>query len=339
MSIYTSLKNVDYYGCFYVKFTSKAVIHVTRFGMIEQVGLLIFVFLLRFMDSNINKSLDDEDQAKDLEFSFSPSGKFLDSKGKGFEFAVYSSQTKNQLRYEKVGNAVTDHIYQVMETNFNLKRDLLRNDDLESDQETSFVFVSNDFQDPNKKKLILINGSGAVKAGQWARSIIINDNLYSGSMLPYIDWALKNDLEVLILNTNESGPNKKGSRTPLEHAQTAWNKYFTNTVTEKSVFIVAHSFGGVVIQNIAEKNYNFDQIVAKVAFTDSVHMGSIDCTEIPIVNWISSKKDANTFLENEHGCEMRSAGTTQHAWTSHFAMNHIFDWLLTNKYQKIDDEI
>ena len=38
-----------------------------------------------------------------------------------------------------------------------------------------------------KKALVLIQGSGAVRAGIWARSVCINEGLARGSMLPFLD--------------------------------------------------------------------------------------------------------------------------------------------------------
>ena len=283
------------------------------------------------MDMDTDESPDDQQSDKDSEFSFSPSGEFLDSNGKHFEFAYYSSDTKNQKRYEKIGNAVTEHIYKVMESKFDLMRINIpgteSEESLDQDFGTSFVFMSKNFQHRQGKKLILINGSGAVRAGQWARKIIVNDNLHAGSMLPYIEWALQNEFGILVLNTNESGPNLKGSETPFEHAETAWNKFLSH-VSEKSVFIVAHSFGGIVTQKIASKYEKFDKVVAKIAFTDSVHMGPLHCNNIPIINWITSDAAVNNYLGEKNGCELRSAGTQEHAWTSHCAINHIFDWFL-----------
>jgi len=40
-----------------------------------------------------------------------------------------------------------------------------------------------------KGALILIQGSGAVRPGYWARSVCINENLDKGSMLPLIQAA------------------------------------------------------------------------------------------------------------------------------------------------------
>jgi hypothetical protein len=198
--------------------------------------------------------------------------------------------------------------------------------------------VSEQFKTSGNKKLVLINGSGAVKAGQWARSIIINDNLYPGSMLPYLKWATENDFDVLAMNTNECGSEMNGSQTPFEHAQTVWDD-FLNTFEGKTVFIVAHSFGGVVVQRLSNDNSNFVDIVSKVAFTDSVHMGKLPCDSVPCVNWVTSHKPVNTHLGSRHGCEMRSAGSTNHPWTSHFAMNDIFDWFMEIEHDDLEENV
>ena len=53
-----------------------------------------------------------------------------------------------------------------------------------------------------KKALVLIQGTGAVRAGIWARSVCINENLEKGSMLPFIDLCRKIDIPVLVMNPN-----------------------------------------------------------------------------------------------------------------------------------------
>ena len=271
----------------------------------------------------------------DTGFHFTESGEFLDEHDSKFLFAVSDDHSDNQSRYEIIGDAVTEYIYTVMEEKYGLRRIHIPIGTEEAGP-SSFVFVSNEFQSSANKKLVLINGSGAVKAGQWARSIIMNDNLYPGSMLPYIQWAADNDFDVLVLNTNECGYEMNGSHTPFEHAQTVWNDLISG-VLEKSVFIVAHSFGGVVVQKLIKNNSNFKDIVFKIAFTDSVHMGKIPCHSIPCINWVSSSKPVDKYLGDGFGCEMRSAGSTKHPWTSHYAMNHIFSWFMENETDEADD--
>lgn len=67
----------------------------------------------------------------------------------------------------------------------------------------SFVFLSSNFHTA-ENLVILIHGSGVVRAGQWARSLIINDSLETGSQLPYIRNCLKMNYAVLVMNTNNN---------------------------------------------------------------------------------------------------------------------------------------
>ena len=53
-----------------------------------------------------------------------------------------------------------------------------------------------------QKLMVLIHGSGVVRAGQWSRRLIINEDLDQGSQLPYIRRAVQDDFGVIVLNTN-----------------------------------------------------------------------------------------------------------------------------------------
>ena len=60
-----------------------------------------------------------------------------------------------------------------------------------------------DFKGPVKESaLILIQGTGSVRPGVWARSVCLNENLEKGSMLPLIDAAQRNNMSVLVMNPN-----------------------------------------------------------------------------------------------------------------------------------------
>ena len=53
----------------------------------------------------------------------------------------------------------------------------------------SNIFMSKEFYQPSKNNknkigLVLIQGTGAVRAGIWARSVSINEDFYIGTMLP-----------------------------------------------------------------------------------------------------------------------------------------------------------
>lgn len=53
----------------------------------------------------------------------------------------------------------------------------------------SFIYVSEDALTNPEKIMVLIQGSGVVRAGQWARRLIINEDLNSGTQIPFINRA------------------------------------------------------------------------------------------------------------------------------------------------------
>jgi len=90
-----------------------------------------------------------------------------------FEFTVLPhNQHFNQRHYEALGEVVTNHVYKLLETRGNLKKHFLKcKDEGEGDSNKleSFVFVSDDLTTNTEKVMILIHGSGVVRAGQWTR--------------------------------------------------------------------------------------------------------------------------------------------------------------------------
>lgn len=51
--------------------------------------------------------------------------------------------------------------------------------------------MSEDAMTNPDKLMVLIHGSGVVRAGQWARRLIINEDLDSGTQIPYIKRAVE----------------------------------------------------------------------------------------------------------------------------------------------------
>merc|ERR1719334_1281837 len=99
------------------------------------------------------------------------------------------------------------------------KRKERANDDKVAD---SRIFVSPDHG--NKETLLLlIPGSGAVRAGQWARSICINDNLAAGCMYPYIAEAYSRDWGLVLFDPN--GRTSTGRVFSDEHVSFVYEKY------------------------------------------------------------------------------------------------------------------
>ena len=67
--------------------------------------------------------------------------------------------------------------------------------------------MSKEFYEPKesnneKTALVLIQGTGNVRAGIWARSVCINDDFENGTMLPQIKWAFQKNFPVIVMNPN-----------------------------------------------------------------------------------------------------------------------------------------
>ena len=273
-----------------------------------------------------------------------------------FEFNLYREHAKNQKNYEALGEVsrfvechwtplgnvnyflfqiITDYVYDLLEENGMHKAKIPL--DAKEDSETSFIFTSQKELKNPKKLLVLIHGSGVVRAGQWARSLIINNSIKEGTQIPYINEGRSRDFEVVSLNTNENygvnGQKLPHSENPVAHAKYVWENII-QPANPESVAIVAHSYGGHVTMALAREYPEFfvDKVFA-VAFTDSVentapevireHMNKIT------VNWAASDKPLDTVLrpKGNSGVEFRSAAHVKHEFTTYSSQNAVFDFI------------
>lgn len=189
---------------------------------------------------------------------------------KNYEFAVNDDANYNQYRYEALGEIITDYVYDLLEQN-GLQKILLNPDDPNS----TFVYgTKSDFSNTDKL-LLLIHGSGVVRAGQWSRSLIINHSLDKGTQIPYIKRAKALGYEILITNTNDNYRDNRpipGSDSPTKHGRSVWDRFISSATNLKHIGIVGHSYGGIVTVSLAQhKPKEFKKLVFGVAFTDSVH--------------------------------------------------------------------
>uniref|UniRef100_A0A3Q3FVF1 ARB2 cotranscriptional regulator A n=1 Tax=Labrus bergylta TaxID=56723 RepID=A0A3Q3FVF1_9LABR len=96
----------------------------------------------------------------------------------------------NQKRYEALGEIITQYVYELLEKKCNMTKEILPVDAAD-DEPTSFIYLSPDALSNPSKLLVLIQGSGVVRAGQWARRLIINQDLDSGTQIPFINRAME----------------------------------------------------------------------------------------------------------------------------------------------------
>ncbi|KAF3850974.1 hypothetical protein F7725_012746 [Dissostichus mawsoni] len=118
----------------------------------------------------------------------------------------------NQKRYEALGEIITQYVYELLEKKCNMTKQILpkysffhttcvfpeclgrRTDD----EPTSFIYLSPDALSNPSKLLVLIQGSGVVRAD------IINQDLDSGTQIPFITRAMEEGYGVMVLNPNEN---------------------------------------------------------------------------------------------------------------------------------------
>ncbi|XP_061623210.1 cotranscriptional regulator FAM172A homolog isoform X3 [Phyllopteryx taeniolatus] len=109
----------------------------------------------------------------------------------------------NQKRYEALGEIVTQYVYELLEKKCNMTKAILPVD-ATVNEPSSFIYLSPNALSNPSKLLVLIQGSGVVRAGQWARRLIINQDLDSGTQIPFIAKAMEEGYSVIVLNPNEN---------------------------------------------------------------------------------------------------------------------------------------
>ena len=243
----------------------------------------------------------------------------------GFEFV-------DQANYEALGEAIGDEVYTLLE-----KQGGLEKIEVGPSNPKSFIFCSRNHM-TSKKVLVLIHGSGVVRAGQWARRLIINNDLDKGTMLPFITHAKETGWGVVVLNTNMKTDDKtgkviEGSESPEGHANTVWEDVVAKS-DAKNIVIIAHSYGGVVTMNLVRTfPTDFMERVSGVFMTDSVHFKLTQNEKVNKKleeigkNYVGTDLEVGTPVEKMFGANdipRYSAGHEKHEWTSWSAMKEIF---------------
>jgi len=271
----------------------------------------------------------------------------------------------SQMHYDALGDFVVEHIQHLLKQEFKMEEVLLPIDAGDD------VPRNNIFLTPGALEayglLVIIQGSGAVRPGQWARALCINDSLEMGTIFPYLRKCQERGWGAIVLNPNQnSGPkpgtssedkdwlNSKeaflsttkvtrpikdlikipGNETPSKHTVYVWD-HFCRVAAAPKLAIVAHSAGGACTMGLLRQRG--DEVLPRcvgVAFTDSVHSVS-PCDPAPVgqfirehaINWVTSDKPLDTPECEGEGCPCLSAGHTKHEWTSGCCVESVFKFL------------
>ncbi|OXB60191.1 hypothetical protein ASZ78_003584 [Callipepla squamata] len=185
-----------------------------RVRFLHETGLAMIYDLLSRIDLDELMKKDEPplefpDTLEGFEYSFNEKGQLRHAKtGEPFVFNYREDLHRwNQKRYEALGEErlilpkilslielqgllqiITKHVYGLLEKECRLKKVTLPVDATENEPK-SFIFMSEDALTNPDKLLVLIHGNGVVRAGQWARRLIINEDLDSGTQIPYIRKA------------------------------------------------------------------------------------------------------------------------------------------------------
>lgn len=87
-----------------------------------------------------------------------------------YNFKITNDEAENQRRYEALGEAVTEHVYELLELMGMHKIVLSQNED---SKYQSFIFASKKNFFKSQKLMMFIHGSGVVRAGQWSRRLAV----------------------------------------------------------------------------------------------------------------------------------------------------------------------
>ncbi|CAB1456388.1 unnamed protein product [Pleuronectes platessa] len=134
---------------------------------------------------------------EEFEYAFSEHGQLRHIKtGEPFVFNAREDLHRwNQKRYEALGEIITQYVYELLEKKCNMTKRFLPLDATD-EEPTSFIYLSPDALSNPSKLLVLIQGSGVVRAGQWARRLIINQDLDSGTQIPFITRAIEPAVQI-----------------------------------------------------------------------------------------------------------------------------------------------
>jgi hypothetical protein len=223
------------------------------------------------------------------------------------------------------------------------------------------IFVSQGYERADKL-LLIIQGSGRVRAGVWGCNLCIHESLEQGTMLPYLRMATALGYGVIVFNPNENrveGNPILGSENPTNHVAYVM-EHIVPQCAAREIDVLAHSQGGrslLAYLARAKKDNTAGRIVDKmgrVVFTDSYHaqtqlaflpsrVRSLMSDPKRSINFVPHSAELGTrveewssqeysFTEAERGCLCVSSGVLDHASTNYAAIHAVFDFLQADRY-------
>ncbi|KAM9465502.1 cotranscriptional regulator ARB2A homolog isoform 14-T16 [Salvelinus alpinus] len=287
---------------------------------------------------------------EEFEYAFNEQGRLRHTTtGEAYVFNAREDLHRwNQKRYEALGEIITHYVYQLLETKCNLTKEIVPVDATEEEPK-SFIYLSADAMSNPAKLLVLIQGCGVVRAGQWARRLIINQDLDSGTQIPFITRAQEEGYSVMVLNPNENHleVERPAKPTPLlspeasdEPAEKRERKDDRESKKKRDFYEKyrnpqKESETEQIPIRMIQREAQVKNRVCAVAMTDSIHniwhqdanKSIQEWLQQHCRNWVSSPEPLDTPVEPMlSDCPRVSAGTERHELTSWRSFNSIFQF-------------
>lgn len=216
-------------------------------------------------------------------------------------------QFVGERHYECLGDFVVAEVQKEMEERLGMVRYAMSESCAE--EGSLDVFVSREVLEggaPPRSLLVIVQGSGRVRPGVWARGPCVNESLHIGSMLPTIQRAHHAGMAVLVCNPNQrcaelaataackraglgweyfispeppveydAGSDVVASESAESHVVDVWDRLVAPWLSAQpagQVAIIAHSAGGMAVMTLVrERGEALRQVLRCVAFTDAAH--------------------------------------------------------------------
>jgi hypothetical protein len=227
--------------------------------------------------------------------------------------------------YNDLGQAATRYVHEIMQRELEMQWVPVPG----TGALGNVVLASPDLPTNDDTLLVLMPGSGSVRAGTWGRTLLITDSFEHGSMIEWLREATARKWAVVSFDPNRNnGGQLNGARCCVR----SWQS-FVDTSPAKRILVVAHSAGGAwlcacLAQMQVERLKRIKAIALTDTFQDPTTLGAkqLQLWGSRGRHWCTSTEPIDTQIEDERagGCDCFSAGTMDHASTNFCSKNSVF---------------
>eukprot|EP01029_Cantina_marsupialis_P010793 TRINITY_DN244759_c0_g1_i1.p1 TRINITY_DN244759_c0_g1~~TRINITY_DN244759_c0_g1_i1.p1 ORF type:complete len:711 (+),score=207.76 TRINITY_DN244759_c0_g1_i1:123-2255(+) len=288
----------------------------------------------------------------------------------GYEFVGKEKKVKHvtgipfqyvtELHYQALGDCILEELQKIM-IEEGLEEHWVNGFDKKDPTGDVNIFLSDDFYTNEDRLMVFVQGTGAVRPGQWARALCLNESLDHGSILPLLRKAKAQNFASIVLNPNENIEdvrgewkgkpmtyfmnksrnvgNYRGRRVPnssncAEHTITVFDRFISQSPA-KEICLIAHSNGGYCTMQLLRERQQVLKRLKAVAFTDACHSRSRgDSAKMwkwlatNSIDWVASHKPLDSIVPARwDDIPCRSSGHTKHEWTTYCATEPLFKFL------------